>query len=342
MKRDHFVKKLLIVLMGVSLICFGLIRYENGVDEFSQRAIDAFYKALEIELANKNIEKGALMVQSRIDISKIGQTPQIVGITRATGREEYKVSVEQHQKNVAKDTDTRMLHSFVLERNPIVVDSLNAIWQQILKDSYLIGKTALRMSITNGCGHTITFMTTDSNSFDSAIPLFNCYLGYGCEIELVGFFNYSCWFILGRYVIMYALLILVICIIVYFFVSYMFKRFYQKVIVTQLVRDMPKGTIRIYQLKENVIFDAEKRLLIIDGQVKVELPLQRCALLEMLLNAEEYKLSDEVLMEQLWPDHSGTAVRLQQAVKRLRHDLATADLSIHLRRVQPYSYQLFI
>ena len=347
MKRDNLVKRLLIVVMGVSLICLGVLLYKNGVAVLSQRVIDAFSKALEIELVNKNIEKGALIVQSRIDVSKIGQVPQTVGITKATGRKEYKVSAEQHQKNVAKDTDTRMLHSFVLESNPIVVDSLNAIWQQILKDSYLIGKTALRMSIADGSGHTETFMTADSIRLASAIPLFTCYLGYGCEIEMVGFFDYSCWFILGRYVILYVLLILVICILIYFFVGYLRKRFHhssivKEVIVTQLVRDMPKGTIRIYQLKDNFIFDAEKRLLIVDGQIKGELPLQRCTLLEILLNAEEYKLSDDTIMEQLWPDHSGTAVRLQQVVKRLRHDLTAVDPSIHLKRVQSYSYQLFI
>ena len=108
---------------------------------------------------------------------------------------------------------------------------------------------------------------------------------------------------------------------------------------------MPKGTIRIYQLKDNFIFDAEKRLLIVDGQIKGELPLQRCTLLEILLNAEEYKLSDDTIMEQLWPDHSGTAVRLQQVVKRLRHDLAAVDPSIHLKGYSPivinYSFDVF-
>lgn len=347
MKRDNLVKRLLIVVIGVSLICSGVFLYRNGVAILNQRVIDAFSEALEIELANKNIERGALVVQNRIDISKIGQAPQIVGITRATGREEYIVSAEQHQKNVAKDVDTRVLHSYILASNPIAIDSLNAIWKQILKDSYLIGKTALQMSTMNGSGHAETFMTADSICFASAIPLFICYLGYGCEIKIVGFFDYSCWFVLGRYVIIYILLILVICILIYFFISYLRKRYryspaIKEVVVTQLVRDVPKRTIRIYQLKENFIFDAEKRLLIVDGQIKGKLPLQRCALLEMLLNAEESKLSDDAIMKQLWPDRSGTVVRLQQVIKRLRHDLAVVDPSIDLKRVQPYSYQLFI
>lgn len=347
MKRDNLIKRLLVVVVGASLIYSGVFFYKNGVAVLNQRAIDAFSEALKMELANKNIKKDTLIVHSQIDISDIGQAPKIVGITKITGRKEYKVSTKQHQKNVAKDADTRMLHSLVLESNPIVVDSLNAIWQRILKGSYFIGKTALRMSTAHGNGHTATVITTDSIRFASVPPLFICYLGYGCEIEVAGFFDYSCWYILGRYVIIRVLLLFVICALAYFSVAYLRKRLHyspvvREVIVNQLVRDMPKGAIRVYQLKENLVFDAEKHLLIVDGQVECKLPLQRCTLLEMLLNTDEYKLSDDVIMEQLWSDRSGTSVRLQQVIKRLRQDLSTVDPSIHIERVHPYSYQLSI
>lgn len=348
MKRNNLIKRLLIVVMGVSFVCFGLYFYRDGVSFVNQQAIDAFNKALEIELANRTIKKDTLIVRSQIDVSKIGQAPQTVSIIRSTGKNEYKVSAEQHQKNVAKDTNTRMLHSYILEKKPLVVDSLNVIWQRIFKELHFMGRTALQISISDGSGHTTTCMTANFIHLASSPPLFTCYLGYGCEIEIVGFLDYySCWGVWKQYVAIRVLLLFVVCVLIYFFVDYSMRKFHRspivkEVIVNQLVRDMPKGAIRIYQLKENLIFDAEKRLLIVDGRVKGELPLQRSTLLEILLNAEEKKMSDDAITEQLWPDHSGTAGRLQQVVGRLRRNLVDVDASIYLKRVHPYSYQLFI
>lgn len=350
MKYDNLIKISLVVVMGVVLLGLGIRFYGNGVADLNREATRAFEEALKRELATKNVTVDSLRVRSQVDASTIGQTPNMVRIIRETGEEWYQVSTEKHQRNVVEDTETRMFHSFALKKSPIVPDSLNVIWQETLKELSITGKTGLRIAITDGCGNVASLITTDCHHFASTFCLVYCTLGYACEIEIFGFVHCPWWFVLCRYVMFYILLLSVVCVLVYIFVSHLMRRLHRpstieikEVIVThtQLVKDIPRGEPRVYKLTEKTCFDAANMALIIDGEMRERMPLQCCTFLEMFLNASEYKLSDDVIMERLWPDHTGSSNRLYQVVGRLR-EVLRVDPSIHLERVHSCRYQLFV
>lgn len=338
------IKVFLLAAMGTALFYVGISRYEYGITDLNLQATDAFREALTIELTARNLKIDSLRMRNQIGASILGQEFITVTVDKGIGNEEYKIPTEKHQRNIVENAEMRILHSIALEEKPINPETLNAIWQQALRKSYLAGKTALCISITGEDKQSVSLKTTDYAEFDSTKPLFISNLGYLCEVEIVGCIAYSLWFVFYRYILLYTLLLSILCAVVYFSVVYVLKLLHRspvikEVIVPQLVIGLPKGESRIYQLTERLVFDAEQGLLILDKQVSQKLILQVCTLLEMLLNAEEYKLSDEVIMERLWIDSLGTCDKLRKVVSRLRLALKV-DPSVDLKRVHSSSYQL--
>lgn len=347
MKFGNLIKISLLVVMGVALIYFGTRFYGNGIADFNQEATRAFGEALKRELAIKGAAVDSLRIVSQVDMSTIGQAPKTVFAMGEAGMVKYEISAEKHQRNIVENAEVRILHSVALGQSPIIPDTLNARWQQVLKESRLRGSTALCVAVTDVSKRVTSLKTADYTHLASKEHrLLVCNLGYICEVEITCFMGYSWWFVFYRYVMTRILLLSAACALVYFSVSYLMKMLHRppvikEVIVPQLVVDVPKGEVRIYQLTERLVFDAAQGLLILDHQATEMQSLQACTLLEILLHAEEHKLSDDVIMEQLWPDSLHTSVKLQTAVSRLRLFLK-ADPTIHLTRVHPYGYQLFL
>lgn len=73
--------------------------------------------------------------------------------------------------------------------------------------------------------------------------------------------------------------------------------------------------------------------------MKHKISPQECVLLELFLTAEEYELTNEVIMKKLWPDGTGTKVKVQKAVGRLR-DLLKENPSIRIDYVYWGGYRL--
>lgn len=347
MKHVGLIKMSLLAVMGGILIYFGIYFYEKGTVALNHQAKVAFEKALEMELVHKKMRVDSLRVLSQSHSSTIQQMPKIVSMTINADEEQYKVTAEQHRQNIAKDAVLRMSHSLALRKSPIVLDSLNAIWRETLTALSLPDKTALCMTTTDRRGRITSQATADYDSFVSLPSLFSCTLGYGCEIKIIGFFDSPWWFVLGRYVLVYLLLLSVVCALVYFFVVYLIRITHRpptieikEVIVPQLVIDVPKEEAHIYQLKENVIYYAEQRLLVVDGKERT-LRVQASAIFELLLNAEDHKLSDAAIMDRLWPDGMGNYDSFQQALRRVRDDVGKESL-IELKRAEPGIYKLYI
>lgn len=347
MKRDTWIKISLIAVMGIALGCYGVYLYGYAVVDFNRQARLAFEKALERELANRKANEGPLKIVSQVGVSETGEIPQTVWMDKGSGRVEYKISPEKHQRNIVEDVNVRILHSMVFEKNPIIPDTLNAIWQQTLSEQHLAVRTALRIAVADGRGHTIVLETADYIRLNSDFPLVRCYLGYGSEIELTAFINYSWWYALARYAGIRLLSLLGGCVLFYLFVDYLIKIFHRlpvtvvkETVVARFVKVLPEGEERVFQLRENLIFNADRKLLIVGEEERV-LNLQICDFFELLLNAEGHELSDTAIMERLWSDGSGTAVRLSQVVSRLRASLKV-DPPIKIERTSAPGYKLLI
>lgn len=345
MKRDTWIKISLIVTMGIALGYYGVYLYGQAVVDFNRQAKAAFEKALERELANRDVKKSSLNIISRVDASTIGKVPEIVWINKGSGPVEYKISTERHQQNVTEDAEARLIHSIALEEKPITPNTLNAVWQQTMKESHLTNRTALRITTADIETNSTSLSTLGYTRFASLPPLFVCTLGYRCEVEIVGTVDGSWWSVLIRYAGASLLTFFAICVLVYLFVGYLMRKLHGfpviiEIIKTQLVKELPESGERIYQIRGGFVLYAAQKLLIADGK-EITFKLQPCALFELLLNADDYELSDAAIMAQLWPDGSGTGDRLSQAVSRLRGTLK-AQSSIIISRTSSGSYKLVI
>ena len=112
--------------------------------------------------------------------------------------------------------------------------------------------------------------------------------------------------------------------------------------IIELVKEIDGTPVRSYQLRENIIFYAERKMIVVDGEEN-KLSKQATQLLErFLVNKEkEYMVGDDEIMKALWPDGSGRLERLHKAVGRLRNLLYEIDNSIDIKR-NIKTYQLLI
>lgn len=337
-KHDYFLKSFVALVVGVLLAIYGVYTYNSRIASLNQQVEIAFDEALNQELAGKKL-KSKLNIKSSMSLSRAGDASAIIYIIGEQGRREYKISPEKHEMNPVKEGSTRILHSFLLDEAPIVPDTLNAIFRCRLEASNVVGKTALRISTTDTDERTSSCMSSDSLSFISTHCLFNRYLGYRCEVGIAVYIAYPWWHVVGnRLLFSFA-----ISVLLYFLVTTLIKKIrrsseVKEVVVTQLVQAVAKEESRLYQLKENLTFDAERSVLITDkGQV--ELQSQQCDFLELLLNAPGYELADDVISNHFWPGGVDTVYRLRTAVNRLRKALSI-EPSIKVKRTHASCYRL--
>ncbi len=92
----------------------------------------------------------------------------------------------------------------------------------------------------------------------------------------------------------------------------------------------------LYILSPKVTFDSYAKLLICGDQT-IPLTSQACRLLDAFLNAPEYILTYEELLECLWKDGSGGMVRLRVAISRLRIVLSVdPEITVFQRDIDKY------
>ena len=96
----------------------------------------------------------------------------------------------------------------------------------------------------------------------------------------------------------------------------------------------------LYILSPKVTFDSYAKLLICGDQT-IPLTSQACRLLDAFLNAPEYILTYEELLECLWKDGSGGMVRLRVAISRLRIVLSVdPEITVFQRDIDKYQLVL--
>lgn len=343
MKTKDLILLFLISFVG-GTVFYSLCKYtfERKQTELKDKARTAFIEAVNHEVKSKGVE-GPLLFN--IDSKSVADDmPDSVYIEDELGKHWYVLDPMKNHKNVTNNTNLRFLHSFIFEKYPIVPDTLNSVWHNLLENHHINFNSALSVTVVDGKGKITSQNVSMLKWVGCSSLIFTAYIGYACEIEVKGYLDYSIWNLMLTDILIYFLLCFLVFSGVYKAVKEIRKRvirLQQKKIV-EIVNRVDNTAIRAYKLRDNIIFYAEKKIVTVN-EVEKKVPKQANQLLELFLVNEKngYIVSDDEIMNNLWPDGTGYTERIHKAVGRLRIQLHKIDSSIEIERGIE-TYQLLI
>ena len=367
-----------IILLSV-IACIGGIAfffacrytYKSKVAELKEKAKKTFVEAVDRELKDRQL-KGNFSVYLNLG-NVVSETPDTVYWEDESGRYSYQIDFEKKHKNINNDANVRSLHSIAFGKKPLVPDSLNAKWREQLLISGISFKSALCISLTTKDGNVRSSNTYQSEWCNTSNLVFIFYIGYGYEIEVMGYLNYTMWSMIYREMLLYLFLYVVLGYGFYksfIIISHKIKLLRTKERV-EIVKEVPVEIVkevsveiikevpveiqvikevqrveniplRSYLLRENIIFYADQNLIEVDG-IKQNIQAQTSLLLELFINQKDngYILEEDFIKKKLWPNYSGYGERMHSAIERLRLLLKKIDTSFSIINKNG-TYQLII
>lgn len=367
-----------IILLSV-IACIGGIAfffacrytYKSKVAELKEKAKKTFVEAVDRELNDRQL-KGNFSVY--LNLGNIAsETPDTVYLEDESGRYSYQIGLEKKHKNINNDANVRFLHSIAFGKKSLIPDSLNTKWREQLLISGISFKSALCISLTTQDGNVSSSNTYQSEWCNTSNLVFTFYIGYGYEIEVVGYLYYTMWSMIYREMLLYLFLSVVLGYGFYksfIIISHKIKLLRTKERV-EIVKEVPVEVVkevsveiikevpveiqvikevqrveniplRSYLLRENIIFYADQNLIEVDG-IKQNIQAQTSLLLELFINQKDngYILEEDFIKEKLWPNYSGYGERMHSAIGRLRSLLKKIDTSFSIINKNG-TYQLII
>ena len=203
--------------------------------------------------------------------------------------------------------------------------------------------------------------------------VFIFYIGYGYEIEVMGYLNYTMWSMIYREMLLYLFLYVVLGYGFYksfIIISHKIQLLRTKdrveivkevpveivkEVSVEIIKEVPVEIqvikevqrvenipLRSYLLRENIIFYADQNLIEVDG-IKQNIQAQTSLLLELFINQKDngYILEEDFIKEKLWTNYSGYGERMHSAIGRLRSLLKKIDTSFSIINKNG-TYQLII
>ena len=345
--------------------------YDFKVTELKEKAKGAFIKAVDWELKDRKLE-GNLSVYLNL-ANVISETPDTVYWEDELGRHLYLIDSEKKHMNINNDANVRSLHSVAFGKEPLIPDSLNAKWRELLQISGISFQSALRISLINEDCSVELSDTYQSEWCNTSNLVFTFYIGYGYEIEVMGYLNYTMWSMIYREMLLYLFLYVVLGY--GFYKSFIIINHKIKLLRTkervEIVKEVPVEIVkevsveiikevpveiqvikevqrveniplRSYLLRENIIFYADQNLIEVDG-IKQNIQAQTSLLLELFINQKDngYILEEDFIKKKLWPNYSGYGERMHSAIGRLRLLLKKIDTSFSIINKNG-TYQLII
>ena len=367
-----------IILLSV-IACIGGIAfffacrytYKSKVAELKEKAKKTFVEAVDRELNDRQL-KGNFSVYLNLG-NIVSETPDTVYLEDESGRYSYQIGLEKKHKNINNDANVRFLHSIAFGKKPLIPDSLNTKWREQLLISGISFKSALCISLTTQDGNVSSSNTYQSEWCNTSNLVFTFYIGYGYEIEVVGYLYYTMWSMIYREMLLYLFLSVVLGYGFYksfIIISHKIKLLRTKERVeivkevpveivkevsVEIIKEVPVEiqvikevqrveniSLRSYLLRENIIFYADQNLIEVDG-IKQNIQAQTSLLLELFINQKDngYILKEDFIIDKLWPDHSGNDKRMHSAIGRLRLLLRKIDTSFSIIN-KIGTYQLII
>lgn len=346
MKTTNLILLSIVALIG-GIAFFFVCRYTYiyKMTELNQKAKEAFVKAVNQELKSRNM-KGDFSFYFNEKSILTEELPDTVYLEDESGKYAYRLYPEKNRINIAHDSKTRFSHSYAFRTNPLLSDSLNTIWREWLLKSNISIQTALCISVNDGKGKVKSQSSSHNVWCSPSNLILHVTIGYACELEIFGYLHYSIWRMMYMEILFYLLLCSLFVYGVYkVCVAAREKLLAQQkekivevpiiqiveVPIIQIVKEVSGTPLRVYTLRENILFYAEQKMLKVDG---LEKPIrsQLCQLLELFLNAEAYILTDEVIRKHMWPDGTDSIERVHKVITRLRSFLRENDQSINIAR----------
>lgn len=264
--------------------------------------------------------------------------------------------------NITHNSNLRALHTFIFYEKPLQPDSLNLIWDEQLNKADIYLESALRISLTHEDGSVESQKTYQSEWGNSSNLVFTFYIGYACEIEVMGYLHYTLWGMIYKEVLLYLLLYIIVGYGFYTFFIILSRRINSlrsKEIVeiiketpVEILKEVPVEIIKevqvekqiikevqrvdiiplhYYILGESIIFYADQNIIEVND-VKYNIQGQSSLLLELFFQEKDngYTLKEDFIIEKLWPDNSGNDERMHKAIGRLRSFLRKIDPSLSI------------
>lgn len=351
---------MLLIYVAIGIIAAavtGWFLYRNRVEYWKSQACSTFRVALWEELQKRNKEV-PYYLQGSIDLSAMDandrkKEPKTVSLLGKYGEKEFTIPYEKHIHNIEHLSDRRVIRSIVLERHPLIADSLDLVWKEQLRRIEYPGKTVVRVSVSDWWEHEACSYSGDSLYLSKSDSLATYYLGYRCEVGVTGYLYVPWRLIFSWKDMLLSGALIVGCILLSFVqecVSRIYRRFFVKEIPVVVEKEVPvviekeipviaghESQPHIYRLEDGLRFDADLKMLK-KGDVCVKLAPLPSKLLQGFLDAKDFKLSNDEILNLLWPDGSGTSGKLHTNIRRLRGYLS--QVSNHAIENGTFSYQL--
>lgn len=337
--------------------------YDFKVAELKEKAREAFVKAVDQELDNRNL-KDEISFSLKADAVR-ADVLDTVYWEDDTGRHSCVLDNEKKQMNITNNGNLRALHTFAFSKKPLHPDSLNIIWNEQLNKSDINFKSALYISLMDNDGNVKLQNKHPDEYGNFTNVVFTLYIGYIYEIKVIGYLYYSVWSIIYKDALLYLLLYVILGYGFYKSLILLRRKIHLlhtkeiveivKEVPVEIIKEIPVEKqiikevqrvenipLRSYLLEENIIFYAVQNIIEVDG-VKQKIQAQSSLLLELFIQQKDngYTLEENFINEKLWPNYSGYGERMHTAIGRLRSVLRKIDPSFSIINKNG-TYQLII
>ena len=232
-------------------------------------------------------------------------------VVKRTGQPFYVATDGVHKPLEAREfPNERFVHTYWFQEQPLDADTLGRAWNDSLRAVGFRGKGLLRinaMDVETGQGSTTYW--TDSVALAKADSLSYLSIGYVCETEITGYLSCLWWRV-------YAFsdwgILLSVGIGTFFCLMWLTRR--RTISRLRPAMDVADGCCC---LRDGTVFDKERHILR-KGKEEVELTAMIARLMTVLVEAEGEEVASELLIEKVWPSHSGSKEQLRKAIERLR------------------------
>lgn len=345
----HWGKTIVGCLIGVYTflgLLGGNYAYEQEVKALHVYADSVFHEAFHVELQKRGVDQVESWRYGCEDsfVSSTDTASKEVTIQDEYGTHRFWVDAMKIRKNIVPSPGEQGLHTVVCLTHPLNVDTLNMLWGTMLNERQKFPiHTGLKLAVSNNNEVVRSSFSPDSISCLSYSPIFTYYVGYRCEIEILGFvsISFSSIFINIVWSIIGVIVAFLLCVILTIYI-------YQLSIRPPEIKEVPiyiqtvavkKGTLPVYDLKDDLKLDVGKSALICEN-MEVSLTPQQRVLLVLFIKAENHTLSMSQIMADVWPGKSISPDRFHKAMERLRDLLKQFPVTIQIEYLGDEIYRM--